>query len=133
MKKFLVIILMMFGFTISSYADEEIYFDITGQSEANLVNNQWRWSPWESCSGTIKFLFTSKVATLSIYDTYPKTYYMIPSTMTYFTDPKGARAFSVKAKDHAGRIVLIKFHPSPTNQVYVCYPSSSYVWSIRKN
>ena len=132
MKKFLMIFLLTIGFSLNTYADDITWFQATQYSSAKCSNGQWTWSNWYDCSVRIKFVITNKTAKMVMYGSTTRTYKLNPFTICYYTDPNGASAFSVCAKNPKGQDCVIKFHPSPTNQIYVCYKYKSYVYSVYK-
>lgn len=128
MKKFLFIMLMIFGFVLNSNAQIQ-YYKTTAFAEAKIYNGTYYWGDWQSSSLVITFNLNTDVIT--IYS--PKTQvYKVYKTGNAYTDSKGGRqvTFYVIDQDYDKGTVRLRIDPSGSSQVYVDFSNVGWVYSV---
>lgn len=128
MKKLLILILIVFGFTISSKAQIQ-YYKTTAYAFANIYNGKYHWSEWQSSDIVITInlnndvitIYSPKIQAYKVYKVGPiengKT---IGSQLTFY----------VYDQDLDKGTIRLRIAPDKTSQMYVDFNNVAWVYNV---
>lgn len=135
MKKYLLILLMMFGMLFSNSIDcsaQTYYYCTTGFSIKYKTSSGWTdWSEWKDSNMKMKIDFDDDI--IVIYSPEIQRY-LILEHVSNFTDESGGQQSKYKVIDQDDDIgyIRLRIERNGNSQLYVDFTDVTWVYNVRR-
>ena len=128
MKKFIFILLMIFGFVTFSHAQIQ-YYKTTSFAEAKIYNGKYYWGDWQSSNLVLTINLNTDVITIYSLKTQ---IYKVYKTGDVFTDNKGGRqvTFYVIDQDYDKGTVRLRIESNGNSQIYIDFLNCAWCYDV---